>query len=128
MLQKRSSGSVTIISIERERVIAALQEIAGRIGAVHEDVVAVRLFGSVARGDHVGMSDVDVLIVVRGRDPVEPLAEIRRFYPYFDLPVGVDLLVYSERTIDARLAAGDPFMTQIWNESRPLYYVRVSRE
>ncbi|OUC07948.1 hypothetical protein RY27_11830 [Litorilinea aerophila] len=97
-------------------------EIAERIRKDHPDVSSIRVFGSIARGDHVGTSDVDVLIILN-RDIhtlTDRLAQIRRFYPYFDLPIGVDLLVYTQDEIDRRLDAGDAFITRIWRESRLL--------
>ncbi|RME60039.1 nucleotidyltransferase domain-containing protein [Candidatus Parcubacteria bacterium] len=127
MLQETSSGSVKIISLDRERLLARLKIIAARIYADHPDVVSVRLFGSVARGDQVGLSDVDILVVVREKLP-NPLVEIQRFYPYFDLPVGVDILVYSEPQIQAGLQKNDPFISQVWAESLDLCGERQVRE
>ena len=118
--RERSSGSVRIISIDRDELLAQLGAIAGRICAAHPEVQSVRVFGSVARGDQVGTSDVDVLIVLQGAGTKDALEQIRRFYPYFDLSIGVDVLVYTEDDIARRLQAGDPFMTQVWEESRPL--------
>jgi predicted nucleotidyltransferase len=123
VLRQRSSDSVKITSIDRDELLAALSAIAGQICAEHPEVKSVRLFGSIARGDQVGMSDVDVLIVLRGGEQVEPLQQIRLFYPYFDLPIGVDLLVYTEEQIARRLQAGDAFMTRLWEESRALAVV-----
>ena len=120
MLHETSSGSVKIISIDREQALAQLKTIAARIRADHPAVVSVRLFGSVARGDQAGAGDIDVLIVLRRDTPIDPLAEIRRFYPYFDLPIGVDVLVYSETQIRAGLKQSDPFISRVWAESQPL--------
>jgi predicted nucleotidyltransferase len=120
VLRQRSSSSVKIISIDRDELLTALSAIAGQICAEHPEVKSVRVFGSIARGDQVGTSDVDVIIVLRGGEQGELLQQIRLFYPYFDLPVGVDLLVYTEEQIARRLQAGDAFMTRIWEESRAL--------
>uniref|UniRef100_A0A540V8D2 Nucleotidyltransferase domain-containing protein n=2 Tax=Litorilinea aerophila TaxID=1204385 RepID=A0A540V8D2_9CHLR len=122
MLRQKSSDSVKLISLNQNEVLAALVEIAERIRKDHPDVSSIRVFGSIARGDHVGTSDVDVLIILN-RDIhtlTDRLAQIRRFYPYFDLPIGVDLLVYTQDEIDRRLDAGDAFITRIWRESRLL--------
>lgn len=120
MLHQSFSDSVRTISIDREALLSALREIAGQIYTDHPAVKSVRVFGSVARGDQVGTSDVDVLIILPGDEPVFLLEQIRRFYPYFDLPVGVDLLVYSEGQLAHRLQAQDPFMTRLWQESEAL--------
>ncbi len=45
---------------------------------------------------------------------------------YFDLPVGVDLLVYTQDQVTSRLLAGDEFMTRVWKESRVLAADRAS--
>jgi len=120
MRRQRSSGSVQIISIDRDELLARLSAIAGQICTAHPDVRSVRVFGSIARGDQVGTSDVDVLIVLHGSEQKSALERIRRFYPYFDLPIGVDVLVYTEDEIARRLQAGDAFVTRAWEESRPL--------
>lgn len=120
MRRQRSSGFVRIISIDRDELLARLSVIAGRICAEHPEVQSVRVFGSVARGDQVGASDVDVLVVLAGNERRDTLEQIRLFYPYFDLPIGVDVLVYTAGEIAHRLQAGDAFMTQAWKESRPL--------
>jgi len=118
MLQVKSSGSVKIISLNRDKLLNRLGEIAAAIKKTHPEVKEVRVFGSVARGDQVGTSDVDVLLVLYGSNPINPLEKTRQYYPFFNLPVGVDLLVYTEGSIADRLATGDQFMQQIWNESQ----------
>jgi predicted nucleotidyltransferase len=118
VLQQSLSDSVKIISIDRPGLLVALSRIVKKIRTKHPEVDGVRVFGSIARGDQVGTSDVDVLIVLNDRAPQkEPLDWIRLFYPYFDLPLGVDLLVATETQITRRLQAGDPFMARIWTES-----------
>jgi len=101
-------------------VLAQLSKVAGRIYADHPEVKSVLVFGSIARGDHAGTSDVDVLIVLRDDEAGEMIGWLRRFYPYFDLPIAVDVLVYTEGEIGRRLKAGDEFMCRVWEESRAL--------
>ena len=120
VLRTKSSASVKIISIDRDELLARLRAIAARLCAEHPEVRSVRVFGSLARGDQVGTSDVDVFIVLRGSEQPDPWAQIRKFQPYFDLPIGVDLLVFSEEQIARRLEAGDAFIAHIWQESMPL--------
>jgi len=120
VLRTRSSASVKIISIDRDELLSRLKAIATQLCARHPEVSSVRVFGSLARGDQVGTSDADVLIVLHGGGQEDPLEQIRKFQPYFDLPIGVDLLVFSEGQIANRLQAGDAFMAHIWQESWPL--------
>ena len=117
MLRQTSSGSVQIISLDRSKLVHRLEQIARRMAVERPDVVDVRLFGSLARGDQVGTSDADVLVVVRGDAPVDPIAGARALYPYFDLPIGVDLWVVGERELARRLRAQDVFATRAWQES-----------
>jgi predicted nucleotidyltransferase len=88
--------------------------------AEHPEVADVRVFGSIARGDHVGASDVDVLIVLRDGESGDPIERIRSFYPYFDLPIGVDLLVFTKDQLKHRREGGDAHLERIWQESQPL--------
>ena len=120
MLRTKSSASVKIISLDRDELLARLRAIATRLCAEHPEVSSVRVFGSLARGDQVGTSDADVLIVLRGGAQEDPWEQVRKFQPYFDLPIGVDVLVFSEEQIARRLQAADAFITHIWQESRPL--------
>lgn len=117
MLHKVSSGSVEIISLNRDELWQQLRRIARQIKAGHDQVQDVRVFGSIARGDHVGTSDVDVLIVLAdspGQDlPPDRVERARPFYPYFSLPIGVDLLVYTS----AEIEHGTRFISHIHEES-----------
>lgn len=117
MLQERSYGSVKIISIDRKKLLARLIEISQQICREHAKVVSVRLFGSLARGDHVGISDVDVLIIVRDASESDPIELIRHYYPYFDMPIGTDLLVLDEVSYKQQLEEGDAFISQLSGES-----------
>ncbi len=118
MLRQRSFGSVKIISIDRDELLARLSSIAGRIRVRHPEVREVRLFGSLARGDQTGTSDADLLIVLQpGQEPADPLEAIRKYLRYFDLPIGVDLLVVSQDEITRGRQAGDRFFERLLSES-----------
>lgn len=121
MLQQTSSDSVKIISLNRNELLSRLRVMAQRICAARPEVMEVRVFGSVARGDQVGISDVDVLILLREPLPGDPLEQIRGFYPYFDLPLGVDILVYTREQLTRRLQSGDAFACKMWQESLVLW-------
>jgi predicted nucleotidyltransferase len=116
----RSSGSVKIISLDRESLLAKLRQIAATIRAEHPEVASVRLFGSLARGDHTFTSDVDVLILLHDTTKTDPLRRILTFLPYFDLARGSDVLVYTLAELEGRLSAKDHFMQRIWSEGIPL--------
>ena len=120
MLRQTFSGSVKIISLDRDKLATRLRAIAGRVCATRPEVADVRVFGSIARGDHVGTSDVDVLILLYDSEPGNPIEQVRSFYPYFDLPIGVDLLVYTKEQLARRLHVGDAFVERMWQESQSL--------
>ncbi len=116
----RSSSSVKIISLDRNHLLNELRQIADNIRAEHPEVAEIRLFGSLARGDYTGSSDVDILIILRDTTEEDPLQRILTFLPYFNLNRGSDLLVFPLSELEARLTAGDHFIKRIWSESVPL--------
>jgi predicted nucleotidyltransferase len=116
MLQEKSYGSVKIISINRPLLLEKLKQISQIVCAEHPEVKSVHLFGSLARADQVGTSDIDLLILLKGSFLGDPINKALKFRPYFTLPIGVDLLVAGEEELAARLAENDPFFTKIWQE------------
>ena len=117
MLRMRSSDSVRTISLNRDEVLSSIRSVAARIRHEHPEVVSIRLFGSIARGDHVGTSDADILVVLRSGTPGHPIDWIRAYYGYFRLPLPIDLLVYAENQITARLDSGDLQFNRLCDES-----------
>ena len=116
----RSPSSVKVISLNRDRLLTELRRIAGNIHADHPEVAEVRLFGSLARGDHTGTSDVDLLILLLHTGETDSLRRILTFLPYFNLARGTDLLVYTLAELEQRLSADNRFMQRVWSESIPL--------
>jgi len=116
MLQVRSFDSVKIISIDRHKLLSRLEQIACKIVMERREVKEVRLFGSLARGDQVGTSDVDILIILENDIVYSPLEQVRDYYPYFDLPIGVDILLMSGEEMHRRLQAQDDFISRIEQE------------
>ena len=116
MRRERSYGSVTITSLDRDEALNALRQAAQRLRAAHGEVTSVWLFGSLARGDHVGASDADVLVKLAPGTPGEPLDWLRRCLRHFDLPIGVDVIVLRQDEVARRVVAGDPFLTRLWHE------------
>lgn len=78
----------------RDRVIAALAAHARRL-AERPEVLSVVLFGSVARGEHTGHSDADLLVLV-GSSPL-PFPERSPAYAPSEPPLPVDTFVYTLR-------------------------------
>ena len=120
MRRTRSCGSVRIISLDRDAVLERVGACAERLRAAHPEVIEVAVFGSLARCDHTGTSDVDVLVVVERSDLAEPARRILAFLPHFDLPIAVDLLVLTRAELEAGLAEGNPFLTRVRAEAVPV--------
>ncbi|MEJ2079057.1 MAG: nucleotidyltransferase domain-containing protein [Acidobacteriota bacterium] len=119
MLREESSDSVTTISIDRSELLVRLRECVSSMARDTAAVVAVRLLGSLARNSECGTSDVDLLVLLN-ETPVDRVEWIRRLLGYFDLPVGVDLLVYGAREFEEGIETGNVAFRRMWGESKPL--------
>ena len=64
-MRRKSSGSVRTAFLDRDKAIAELTEAAHRLLDRDSRVIAVGLFGSLARGDALPSSDADLLIALR---------------------------------------------------------------
>ena len=106
-----------IISLDRDLLLARLRETAQQVRAAQPEVAEIRLFGSLARGDATGVSDIDLLVVLDHSDENDPHRRILTYLPYFPFDRGVDLLVLTQEEIDRRLAAGDRWLAKAWAES-----------
>ena len=120
MPPRRSCGSVRIVSLERDSLLEQLRQIAALIRAERPEVAEVRLFGSLARGDQHGTSDVDVLLLLHASEETDWHRRILAYLPYFDIGRHADVLVYTTAEVEERLAAGDKFLQRIIAESIPL--------
>ncbi|MEM0962695.1 MAG: nucleotidyltransferase domain-containing protein [Bacteroidota bacterium] len=101
----------------RAAVTEAKARLAETYGARLERVV---LYGSHARGDAHEDSDVDLLVVLRGK--VRPLAEIRRLGPLaLDLVLRHgELVSFHPRTVAEVEAAPAPFLRRVRAEGVPV--------
>ena len=96
--------SVRVWKIDREAILARLVRWARELGEQDENVLAVVLFGSLARGDHTAASDADVLIILR-ESTLRFDERIPAFMPS-DIGVGVDVFPYTLDEIKMALAEG----------------------
>lgn len=87
---------VRVFRLDRGAVIARLRARAERLLVEEPNVVEVRLFGSLARGDAHPGSDADLFVVVRdGAGPFrDRIPAIARHFT--GVGVGCDVLVYTE--------------------------------
>ena len=92
-LQVKLLNSVRIFWPDKEAVDLAIQEFVNDLGNRNE-VLAVYLCGSWAKGNYTSASDVDLLIVVK-ENPLPPRERIPGYLP-MRFPVSLDLFVYTE--------------------------------
>ena len=84
--------SVKFIRLDKARADGALQRYADRL-AEDPAVLAVILFGSLARGDATGTSDADVVIVLR--DSPEPFHSRLPLYLFPGIGLPMDVFPYT---------------------------------
>ena len=95
----RSSGSARAVSLNRDELLKSLKELAEILKRDLPWVKEVMVFGSLARGEERGTSDVDILVLVE-EIPKEKFWEV--YSKVFDrvadtIPVSFDLVVLPER-------------------------------
>jgi predicted nucleotidyltransferase len=108
-----------IFTAENEALRSIAEEIASKLKK--KGVVSVILFGSVARGEPKSTSDIDLLIVYRGKRTwveknVNVLAE-----KYLESDIQVTPVLYSEKEIKDMALRYNTFIAKIENEGVVLY-------
>ncbi len=86
------------------------------------------LFGSHAYGQPHADSDVDILVIMSARNRHAQAVKIREAVPR---PFALDLLIRTPKDMEARLASGDVFHTEIVTRGKVLYEAgdaRVGRQ
>ncbi|MBO9362072.1 MAG: HEPN domain-containing protein [Thermoflexus sp.] len=89
-----SSGSVTVISLDRDELLRRLRKAAAEALEVFPELQEVRLIGSLATGTATGTSDADLLLRVREISG-NPLEVMKPYFCFFSrrLEVALDLLL-----------------------------------
>jgi predicted nucleotidyltransferase len=121
MLRKKSYGSVEVVSLDREQLLAELIKIARRMKEIDPGIVAVRLFGSLARGDYTPESDVDIVVFHQGTS----LPFLKRADGYRDLflplPLDVDIKVYTRKEAAAMREQNSAFIREVLETGAVLF-------
>ncbi len=112
-------SSVSVRFLDRDGTLAALRDLAARIGADHPEVREIRLFGSLARGERNPYADADLLVVVDRCDL--PFRDRVPLYKPVAAPVPTDLTVCTSAELEREAAAGNAFVRRIIEESLVLY-------
>ena len=119
-LRRQSCDSVTIVFLDREAAIEELRECAQRLIQDDARVLAVGLFGSLARGDAVPSSDADVLIVLETHDKGRWVDRIPEYIDAFDdSSLGAEPFPYVLDEINKMLGQAG-FMRAVVRELAPL--------
>lgn len=93
MRQVRSYGSVKAISLNRAEVLRQLHQITQEALVRFPEICEVRLFGSLARNEETGLSDIDLFIVTE-REEKNPIERLKPYFAFFSnrLPLAIDLI------------------------------------
>jgi uncharacterized protein len=112
--------NVRVFRLDREGVLARLRERAQALLHGRPDVVEVRLFGSLARGDARPGSDADLFVVLRDGAPafLARLPDLSR--EFGGIGLGCDVIAYTESESRALAERGDAFARAVFDEGVPL--------
>ncbi len=96
LVRKQSYGSVTIYWLDRAEARRQVHEAARQLVQARPEVVAVYLFGSLAKNKAGPRSDADVLVVLR-ESPIRVwFKRYTEYSPYFDaVEMPVELFCYT---------------------------------
>jgi predicted nucleotidyltransferase len=112
--------NVRVFRLDREAVIARLRERARDLLERRPDVLEVRLFGSLARGDAHPGSDADLFVIVRdGAAPfVDRLTDLAR--EFGGTGIGCDVIAFTESEARMARTRGDAFCRAVFGEGLKL--------
>jgi predicted nucleotidyltransferase len=99
--------------------VSSLRGLAVRLGTERPEILEIRLFGSLARGERNAFADADVLILLEASDL--PYRERVPHYKPTAIPVPMDLTVCTRAELERELAAGNRFLQRALHESILLY-------
>jgi predicted nucleotidyltransferase len=116
---RQSFGSVEVTWLDREAVLRAVTCAVKRLVAARPEVRRVILFGSMARGDAVPGSDVDLLVVLAGSD--RPFLDRIPLYKPSGIPVGVDVFPYTQEEMRRLGDEGRRFLRSAMREGMVLF-------
>jgi predicted nucleotidyltransferase len=110
---------VRVRSLDRNAVVATLRTLAARVAAERPEVLEIRLFGSLARGERNPWADADWLVVLEHSD--RPYRDRPPLYKLAGSPVPMDVTACTHEELERELAAGNRFLRRVLDESLVLY-------
>ena len=82
----------------------------------------VILFGSLAREDHRGSSDIDLMVIKETGDrPLQRIEQVLEICADAGAPLPVEALVYTPGELRGMLEAGNPLVTRVVRGGRVLH-------
>ncbi len=92
-----SSGSVKGLYLDSQPLLERVRHVSEEAAVKFPELIEVRVFGSIARGDHSGLSDLDLLLVVHSHEK-NPLKRMRPYYDFFldRIQFALDMIVITE--------------------------------
>jgi predicted nucleotidyltransferase len=112
--------NVRVFRLDREGVLDRLRERAQAVLARRPDVVEIRLFGSLARGEARPGSDADLFVVLRDGAPglMERVTSLAR--EFSGVGIGCDVIAYTESEARALAKRRNAFARVVFEEGQLL--------
>jgi predicted nucleotidyltransferase len=112
--------NVRVFRLDQAAVVQRLRERAEQLLALRPDVVAVRLFGSLARGAGHPGSDADLFVVLRDGAGafLERIPSLARHFS--GAGIGCDVIAYTESEAATLRRRDDAFARAVFAEGLPL--------
>jgi predicted nucleotidyltransferase len=95
-----SLNSVKAFYLNRDKIIKKLHEAAGEAMLFFPEIKEIRLVGSVARGEHTGLSDIDLFIVM-DKGGENALERAKPYYQFFSEKIGLSIDIIAARKGEA---------------------------
>ncbi len=115
-MPKKSSNSVRHDAAPRDEVLAALMNWVSTLRSTRPEVLRAGVFGSYSRGDYGPASDVDVFLEVSESPHRRWFDRPVDFTPPREIPVGVELFIYTAEEIARMSRENSPWFRQIFEE------------
>jgi uncharacterized protein len=115
----KSSNFAKVIFLDKEGILARLSDCSRALRA-NPNVLEVRLFGSLVRGDCTPGSDADVLIILKN-DVRRMIDRIPEYLDSFrNVPVPVDVFPYTENEVRKMKAEGNALIREATEKGQRL--------
>ena len=101
MRQIRSSGSVKAIWLDRDGILRKLYDLSRETLAVFPEIMEVRLFGSLAKKEETGLSDIDIFLLIESEEE-NPIERMKPYFSFFcdKLDIAVDMITATKSEME----------------------------